>query len=127
VSRADYDAVYREAKRRSSRQFTLFLRPNGLPISRFGWSIKKALGNAVHRNRIRRRLREILRLHRAEIAGGWDVVIHPRSSVATVEFATLATELVKLIPREAPPANAATNSATNARTSETTKTGREET
>lgn len=124
MSRADYDAVYREAKRRSSRQFTLFLRPNGLPISRFGWSIKKALGNAVHRNRIRRRLREILRLHRAEMAAGWDVVIHPRSSVATVEFAPLASELVKLIPREAPPANAATNLRAG---DTTTKTGREET
>jgi ribonuclease P protein component len=104
VSRAEYDAVYREAKRRSSRQFTLFVRPNGLPISRFGWSIKKALGNAVKRNRIRRRLREILRMHRHEMASGWDVVIHPRASVATAEFAGLASELVKTMPREAPPA-----------------------
>jgi ribonuclease P protein component len=104
VSRAEYDAVYREAKRRSSRQFTLFVRQNGLPISRFGWSIKKALGNAVKRNRIRRRLREILRMHRHEMAGGWDVVIHPRTSVAAAEFAGLAAELVKAMPREAPPA-----------------------
>jgi ribonuclease P protein component len=104
VSRAEYDAVYREAKRRSSRQYTLFVRPNGLPISRFGWSIKKALGNAVKRNRIRRRLREILRMHRHEMASGWDVVIHPRASVATAEFAGLASELVKTMPREAPPA-----------------------
>ena len=103
VSRAEYDAVYREAKRRSSRQFTLFVRPNGLPISRFGWSIKKALGNAVKRNRIRRRLREILRMHRHEMASGWDVVIHPRASVATAEFAGLALELVKVMPRETPP------------------------
>ena len=68
VRRSEYDAVYREGRRRSSREFTVFLRPNGLDISRFGWSIKKALGNAVRRNRIRRRLREILRLHRQEIA-----------------------------------------------------------
>lgn len=106
MRRSEYDLVYREARRRSSRQFTLFLRPNGLPISRFGWSIKKALGNAVHRNRIRRRLREILRMHRQEFAGGWDVVIHPRSTVATLEFASLAEELVKLIPREVPTATA---------------------
>ena len=102
MRRAEYDAVYREAKRRSSREFTLFLRPNGLPVSRFGWSIKKALGNAVERNRIRRRLREILRMRRLEIAGGWDVVIHPRSAVGTAEFAAVAEELVKLMPRESP-------------------------
>jgi ribonuclease P protein component len=131
VSRAEYDAVYREAKRRSSRQFTLFLRPNGLPISRFGWSIKKALGNAVRRNRIRRRLREILRLHRGEIAGGWDVVIHARSSVGTAEFAPLATELVKLIPREAPTvagaSAAAAASAAKRETGDAAKSEREET
>ena len=104
VRRAEYDAVYREGRRRSSREFTLFVRPNGLDVSRFGWSIKKALGNAVKRNRIRRRLREILRMHRHEMASGWDVVIHPRASVATAEFAGLASELVKTMPREAPPA-----------------------
>jgi ribonuclease P protein component len=101
VRRAEYDAVYREARRRTSREFTIFLRPNGLRNSRFGWSIKKALGNAVRRNRIRRRLREILRLHRQEIAPGWDIVIHPRSSAATAKFSALADELLKVLPRPA--------------------------
>ncbi|MGA7621989.1 MAG: ribonuclease P protein component [Candidatus Acidiferrales bacterium] len=98
LRRSEYDAVYREGGRRSSREFTVFLRPNGLDFSRFGWSIKKALGNAVRRNRIRRRLREILRLHRQEIASGWDIVIHPRSSAATAEFLELTRELLKAIP-----------------------------
>jgi ribonuclease P protein component len=107
VRRAEYDAVYREGRRRSSREFTLFLRPNGLDSSRFGWSIKKALGNAVRRNRIRRRLREIVRLHRQEIAPGWDIVIHPRSSAATTEFSALQAELLKLMPPHAPQTPAA--------------------
>jgi ribonuclease P protein component len=94
VRRAEYDAVYREGRRRTSREFTAFLRPNALGLSRFGWSIKKALGSAVRRNRIRRRLREILRLHRQEI--------HPRSSAATAEFAALTRELLKLLPSTAP-------------------------
>ena len=97
--RAEYDAVYREGKRRSGREFTLFIRSNGLNLSRFGWSIKKALGTAVRRNRIRRRLREILRLHRQEIPPGWDIVIHPRSSAATADFSMLTRELLKLLPR----------------------------
>jgi ribonuclease P protein component len=99
VHRAEYDAVYREGRRRSSREFTIFVRPNGLNVSRFGWSIKKALGSAVRRNRIRRRMREILRLHRQEIAPGWDIVIHPRSSVATAKFLALGAELLGLLPR----------------------------
>jgi ribonuclease P protein component len=100
--RAEYDAVYREGRRRSSREFTIFVRPNGLQSSRFGWSIKKALGSAVRRNRIRRRLREILRLHRQEIAPGWDIVIHPRSSAATADFLALTQELLNLLPRTTP-------------------------
>lgn len=99
LHRAEYDAVYSEGKRRTSREFTVFLRRNTLPDSRFGWSIKKALGNAVRRNRIRRRLREILRLHRGDIAQGWDIVIHPRSSAAAAPFAVLTADLLKLLPR----------------------------
>ena len=108
VRRIEYDAVYREGRRRSSREFAVFLRPNGMELSRFGWSIKKALGNAVRRNRMRRRIREIIRLHRQEIAPGWDIVIHPRSTVATAEFPSLAEELLKLMPREAPAESAET-------------------
>jgi len=98
VRRAEYDAVYREGRRRSNREVMMFVRPNGLNVSRFGWSIKKALGTAVRRNRIRRRLREIVRLHLQEITPGWDIVIHPRSSVATANFSDLASELLRLIP-----------------------------
>jgi ribonuclease P protein component len=103
VRRSEYDAVYQGGQRRSSREFTVFFRPNGLGLSRFGWSVKKALGNAVRRNRIRRRLREIVRLHRQEIAPGWDIVIHPRSSAAKAKFSLLSEQLLKLIPRAAMP------------------------
>ena len=101
VRRAEYDAVYRDGRRRASREFTAYLRPNHLDLSRFGWSIKKGLGSAVQRNRIRRRLREIVRLHRQEIAPGWDIVIHPRSSVAKTDFAPMTEGLLKLLPRAA--------------------------
>jgi ribonuclease P protein component len=97
VRRGDFDAVYRAGKRRSSSHFTVFFRANQLPVSRFGFSIKKALGGAVVRNRIRRRIREIVRCHRMEIPAGWDIVIHPKGSVARAEFAGLAGDLVRLM------------------------------
>ncbi|MGH9707373.1 MAG: ribonuclease P protein component, partial [Candidatus Acidiferrales bacterium] len=106
VRRAEYDAVYREGRRKPGREFAVFLRPNGLDLSRFGWSIKKTLGGAVRRNRIRRRIREIIRLHRQEIAPGWDIVIHPRSSTATADFTLVSEELLKMLPRQRPPASA---------------------
>lgn len=97
VRRGEFDAVYRAGKRRSSSHFTVFFRANALPKSRFGVSIKKALGGAVVRNRIRRRLREIVRCHRAEIPTGWDIVIHPKSAVASAPFDTLTTDLLRLL------------------------------
>jgi len=100
VRRAEYDAVYREGRRRAAGNFVVFTRRNGLPRGRFGMSVKKALGTAVVRNRIRRRIREILRLHREEIAPGWDMVIHPSRAVATLKFAKLEAELLALLPRQ---------------------------
>lgn len=97
MRRGEFDAVYRAGKRRSSSYFTVFFRASQLPLSRFGFSIKKALGGAVLRNRIRRRLREIVRCHRREIPAGWDIVIHPKSSVTRAEFASLAADLVRLM------------------------------
>lgn len=110
LRRHEFDAVYREGQRRSSKYFVAFLRPNGLGRSRFGSSVKRFLGGAVVRNRLRRRIREILRLHRLEIPYGWDMVIHPRrAEVATAEFGPLAAELVELL-RSAASAPAPKNS-----------------
>ena len=102
VRRSEYDAVYRGGRRRSSQQFIVFCRANGLTRSRFGISVKKELGGAVVRNRIKRRVREILRLNRLEIPPGWDFVIHPRSGVVRAEFAPLRAELVRLLQDCAP-------------------------
>jgi ribonuclease P protein component len=97
VRRGDFDAVYRAGKRCSSSHFTVFVRRNELAVNRFGFSIKKALGGAVVRNRMRRRLREIVRCRRQEIPTGWDIVIHPRSSVAKAPFGAIAEDLVRVL------------------------------
>lgn len=99
---SEFERVYREGRRRSSKHFVVFAKaagagPESSRASRFGASVKRALGGAVVRNRIRRRIREIVRLHRSELPGGWDVVIHPRTTVADAEFAALSEELVALI------------------------------
>jgi ribonuclease P protein component len=77
----------------------VFCRASGGPLTRFGISVKKALGGAVVRNRIRRRIREIIRRNRTEIPTGWDLVIHPRRSVAVAAFAPLERELAGLLRR----------------------------
>src|SRR5580700_3403098 len=97
VRRTEFEAVYRSGGRRSSAQFVVFYRANGGLGSRFGTSVKRQVGNAVVRNRIRRRIREILRRNSSEIPSGWDLVIHPRRSVAQAAFAPLEAELLGLL------------------------------
>ena len=97
VRRGEFDGVYRAGKRFSSSHFTVFVRSNELALNRFGFSIKKALGGAVVRNRIRRRLREMVRCHRQEIPEGWDIVIHPKSSVGKAPFMALSEDLMRLL------------------------------
>jgi len=97
VRKSEFDAVYSTGQRRSNAHFTVFVRANELPLSRFGFSIKKELGDAVVRNHMRRRLREMVRCHREEIPPGWDIVIHPKRSIAKEPFAALAAELLRLL------------------------------
>ena len=74
-------------------------RPAGDPAGAFpriGLTAGRVLGNAVERNRIRRRMREAVRLHLAELPPGVDVVLHPRRMVIDVDFAQLEKEVSRI-------------------------------
>ncbi len=103
LSRREFRRVYEEGQRRSGRLATIFFRANGLPQTRLGITTPARLGNAVLRNRVKRRVREVFRLNRGTMAGGWDVVLNPRQAVAEVPFPALARDLLKLFPAEPPP------------------------
>ena len=96
--------MYDEGQRRSSSLCTVFCRPNGLAHSRLGITTPRRVGNAVRRNRLRRRVREVFRLNQAQIAGGWDILVNPREAVGKVPFPTLEKELLRLFPH--PPSGA---------------------
>jgi len=102
LRRGEFRRVYDEGRRRSASLCTVFVRPNGLPQSRFGVTTPARLGNAVLRNRLKRRLREVFRRHRAQLPGGWDILVNPREPVATVPFRSLEGELLRLFPTQPP-------------------------
>jgi ribonuclease P protein component len=94
---AEFRKVYEGGAKRVSRSFVLFAVPNGLEYSRFGLTTPRKLGKAHDRNRIRRRVREILRTSRNVIPSGFDFVLNPRRSANERGIEDLRTELVALL------------------------------
>jgi ribonuclease P protein component len=60
---------------------------------RIGFTVGRVLGGAVERNRIKRRLRESVRLHWPKVVVPVDVVVNPKKSVLKLEFAELGNEI----------------------------------
>lgn len=94
---ADYRKVYQEGRKFAGPLFAAFYRPGGPGgTTRIGFTTPRALGNAVVRNRIRRRVREAVRMELAAVAPGWDVVFNPRRVVLGAGFERLRAEVVRL-------------------------------
>lgn len=92
-----FRAVYSAGRKKSSRSFVVFSLPNQSETTRFGLTTPRKVGKAHERNRIRRRVREILRHGRGSISPGYDVVINPRRSVLERDFAALDAELLSTL------------------------------
>ena len=93
---ADFDRALRSGRRTSSEYFTLFVSDNGLGRPRVGLAVSRKLGNAVVRNRIKRRLRELVRPLLTRTGDGRDVVIVARARSVDAEFARLRQEIEML-------------------------------
>jgi ribonuclease P protein component len=92
----DFRRVYEQGRRVFSAHMTVFYRrrENGEGL-RVGFTVSRALGGAVERNRAKRRLREAVRLRRPDIREPVDVVINPKKSLLKADFAGLLTEVEK--------------------------------
>lgn len=97
LKRADFVRVYEHGRRHFGAHMTFFYLRREAPAggARVGLTVSRALGGAVERNRIRRRLREAVRLRRAALARPVDVVINPKRSALKTEFPALLSDVEK--------------------------------
>ena len=96
LKHADFDHVYREGKRHFSTNMTVFFLPRtGLPLGglRIGLTVSRALGGAVDRNRMRRRMREAVRATRPLETPPIDIVINPKRLVLKADFEVLVKDV----------------------------------
>jgi ribonuclease P protein component len=97
------DRRFREIRQRgrsfSNDVLVLCALANDLPYSRFGFSVSSRIGNAVVRNRIKRRLREIIRLRVAWIRPGCDIILIARKPIRSAEYHQLETACARLLRR----------------------------
>ena len=74
----------------------LYARKNRTATNRVGVTVSKKLGGAVTRNRVRRRLREIYRIHEDQFCPGWDIVVVARSRCIDGKFEKLENAYLSL-------------------------------
>jgi ribonuclease P protein component len=93
-NRADYNFIYQNGKKIHSRYIIVFITANQLAYNRFGIVTSKKVGNAVHRNQARRRLRAIIQKHMPEIKQGYDLVMVARFNIKEAMFAALEKDFL---------------------------------
>lgn len=84
TKKSQYTSVYSQGKAWVNELLVMKAIPNGLELSRFGFSISKKVGKAVVRNRVKRRLRECLWL--TPCKPGWDVVFIARKPASEADY-----------------------------------------
>ena len=94
---ADFARVFRSGQHHSGRLMAVRSAPNDLALSRYACSVSKRVGNAVVRNRVRRRVREAMRV--LPLIEGYDIVVVARPEAARSDFPHLREELTRLMRR----------------------------
>ncbi len=92
-----FSQIHQEGRSVANNLLVVRVLPNGLDHSRFGFMVSKRLGNAVTRNKVKRRLREVVR--QASLSPGWDVIFIARRGAEKAKYPQLRHSAENLLRR----------------------------
>jgi ribonuclease P protein component len=95
----DFKTVMKAGKRLQSKNFLVFVRQNETGFHRLGIVVKKEIGPATYRNRMKRYFREFFRLHKHQIRGRLDIVILAKKGCVLNQYREAEKELRGLLIR----------------------------
>ena len=93
----EFERAYRQGTAFRGRLFSLHAFPNEIGIPRLGLSVSKKVGNAVTRNVVRRRLKEVFHSTRERIPGSFDLVVSAKPAAAEATFEELNQEFLRAL------------------------------
>lgn len=96
---ADFSRVRKQGRSWAHPLMILSVDRNDLGCTRFGFVVSRRIGTAVTRNRIKRRLREVVRHHLDQVPAGWDMVIVARAPIVEARFADIEAVFTQLLRR----------------------------
>jgi len=92
----DFRRMYAKADNKAGSAVVVYAWRNRRPGNRMGITVSTKIGNAVIRNRARRRIKECYRLNEDKLKSGYDIVIVSRTRAVTIPYAVLDKELLRL-------------------------------
>lgn len=96
---SDFQRLYTQGEAVRNRLVVLHYLGNGQQICRVGYSVSKKLGNAVVRNRVKRRLREAVRSLAEGFEPGYDLIISARVGCRSAEYREIVEAVVNVVAR----------------------------
>lgn len=93
----DFERVYRQGQACRGKVLSVHAFPNEMGVARLGMSVSKKVGNAVTRNTIRRRLKEVFRATSPELLGERDIVVSARPAAAAADYDAVRAEFGQCI------------------------------
>ncbi|MCL2568056.1 MAG: ribonuclease P protein component [Oscillospiraceae bacterium] len=93
----EFRRLYNAGKSTATGLLAVYCRPNRRGANRLGITVGTKVGNAVVRNKVRRRLKEIYRLHEAEVRRGFDIVIVARVKSPSATYRQLEADFLRTV------------------------------